>query len=52
MKFKEVLIEAHNNVYSFFISFDKFHKIITFSIVRRIKTMVCRPIFEPFVPLE
>ena len=28
---------------SLFILFDKFHKIITFSLVRRIKTMVCGP---------
>ena len=52
MKFKKELIEAHNDMYSFLILFDKFHKIITFSTVPRIKTIVCRPVFEPFVPLK
>ena len=28
---------------SFFILIDKFHKIVTLSLVRRIKTMVCGP---------
>ena len=51
-KFNEVLIEAHNDLFFFFILFYKFRKIITFSLVHRIKTMVCSPIFEPFVPLE
>ena len=46
MKFKKELIEAHNDTYSFLFLFDKFHKIITFSTVPRIKTMVCRPFFE------
>ena len=46
MKFKEVLIKAYNDMYSFYILFDKFHKITAFSIVPRIKTMLCHPILN------